>query len=57
MEMFDEYVLTTLRIDKDGKVIGVNVRTFDAHDAEAHRHADAVTDLETFSVEDDLQEE
>ncbi len=57
MEMFDTYVLTSLRIDSDGKVISTNVRTFEIHDVEAHRDADVANDFETTSVTTDWREE
>ena len=54
MDMFDTYVLTTLRIDSDGKVISNNVAvTFDIHEAEAHREADVANSFQTFSVTTD----
>jgi hypothetical protein len=57
MEMFDTYVLTTLKIDSDGKVISTNVGvTFDIHEAEAHREK-IENDFETFSVPADWRED
>jgi hypothetical protein len=51
MEMFDTFVLTTLRLDSDGKVMSSNVSvTFDIHEAEAHREADVANDFQVFSV-------
>jgi hypothetical protein len=51
MEMFDTFVLTTLKLDKDGKVVSTNVAvTFDIYEAEAHREADVANDFEKFSV-------
>ena len=59
MQMFDTYVLTTLRLHNAGNVISTNIRvTFDIiHDAEAHRDADVANDFETFSVAADWREE
>ncbi len=58
MEMFDTYVLTSLRIDSDGKVISSNVAvTFDIHEAEAHREADVANSFQTFSVAADWRED
>lgn len=58
MEMFDTYVLTKLRLDKDGNIISTNVAvTFDIHDAEAHRDADVANDFETFSVAADWRDD
>jgi len=58
MEMFDTYVLTSLRIDSDGNVISSNVAvTFDIHEAEAHREADVANSFQTFSVAADWRED
>lgn len=58
MEMFDTYVLTSLRIDSDGKVVSTNVAvTFDVHEAEAHQAADVANDFEKFSVAADWRED
>jgi hypothetical protein len=58
MEMFDAFVLTTLRIDGDGKVISSNVAvTFDIHAAEAHREADVANSFQAFSVAADWRED
>lgn len=51
------YVLTTLRIDSDGKVSTSNVAvTFDIHEAEAHRNEDVSNDFQVFSVAADWLE-
>jgi hypothetical protein len=56
--MFDTFVLTILKLDKDGNVISTNVGvTFNIHDAEAHREADVANDFETFSVAADWRED
>ena len=58
MEMFDTFVLTTLKIDSDGKVINSNVAvTFDIHEAEAHREADVANSFQAFSVAAEWQED
>jgi|HubBroStandDraft_6_1064221.scaffolds.fasta_scaffold1081086_2 hypothetical protein len=58
MEMFDTFVLTTLKIDSDGKVISSNVAvTFDIHEAEAHREADVANSFQAFSVAAEWQED
>ena len=58
MEMFDTYVLTSLRIDSDGKVISSNVAvTFDIHEAEAHREADVANSFQAFSIAADWRED
>jgi hypothetical protein len=58
MEMFDTFVLTTLKIDSDGKVISSNVAvTFDIHEAEAHREADVANNFQAFSVAAEWQED
>jgi hypothetical protein len=58
MEMFDTYVLTSLRIDSEGKVTSTNVGvTFDIHDAEAHREADVANSFQAFSVAADWRED
>ena len=56
--MFDTFVLTTLKIDSDGKVISSNVAvTFDIHEAEAHREADVANSFQRFSVAAEWQED
>lgn len=58
MEMLDTYVLTTLRIDSDGKVISSNVAvTFDIHEAETHRNEDVSNDFQIFSVSADWRDD
>ena len=58
MEMFDTFVLTTLKIDSDDKVISSNVAvTFDIHEAEAHREADVANSFQAFSVAAEWQED
>jgi hypothetical protein len=58
MEMFDTFVLTTLKLDSDGKVISSNVAvTFDIHEAEAHREADVANSFQAFSVAADWRED
>jgi len=58
MDMFDTYILTTLKIDNDGKVVSSNVAvTFDIHEAEAYREADVANDFETFRVSADWRED
>lgn len=58
MEMFDTYVLTKLRLDKDGNIVSTNVRvTFDIHEAEAHRDEDGTNDVQVFSVSRNWRED
>ena len=58
VDMFDSYILTTLKLDRNGNVISTNVAvTFDIHEAEAHRDADVGNDFETFSVAADWRED
>jgi hypothetical protein len=58
MEMVDTYVLTSLKIDSEGKVTSTNVGvTFDIHDAEAHRDADVAHDFQVFSVSADWRDD
>jgi hypothetical protein len=58
MEMFDAYVLTSLRVDSKGDVVSWNVGiTFSLHEAELHR-ADGVTnDYERFQINANWQED
>ena len=51
MKMFDTYVLTTVTVDSEGKVISGNVAvTFDIHEAEAYRDSGVENDFEIFAV-------
>jgi hypothetical protein len=58
VDMFDSYILTTLKLDRNGNVISTNVAvTFDIHDAEAHRDKSVENDFETFAVSDNWRED
>ena len=46
------YVLTSLRIDSTGNVVGRNLGvTFNIHEAEAHREKGVENEFETFQID------
>ena len=58
MEMFDAYVLTSLRVDSKGDVVSRNVGiTFSLHEAELHRGDGVTNDYERFQINANWQED
>jgi len=58
MDCHNLYVLTSLSIDTDGKVVSHNVGvTFDVFEAEAHRARGVENDFELFHIDGDWRED